>query len=166
MHVSSRVLVVAGLALGATRLPGQSSAREEADIRVARARSNRAIAAHDLDSAAVLWSPDYVGVSSTNSRAIGRDAERALLAQLFASRPDAVYVRTPASITVNVAWGQAGESGRWSGKWSGANGVTRVGGTYFAKWTKSSGAWTIVAETFVQTSCSGTNYCDTPPRVP
>jgi hypothetical protein len=166
VHVSSRILLGAALAVGATRLHGQSAATDEAAIRAARARSNRAIVAHNLDSAAALWSPDYVGVSSTNSRAIGRDAERALLAQLIAARPDVVYVRTPLSVSVNVAWGHAGESGRWSGKWSGADGVTRVGGTYFAKWTKASGTWTIVAETFVQTSCSGTHYCDAPPRVP
>src|SRR4029077_5118226 len=96
-----RGFIVAAFALAGA----QSAPSDETMIRAARARSNRAIAAPDLDSAAVLWSPDYVGISSTNSRAIGRDAERALVAQLIASRPDVVYVRTPASITVNSAWG-------------------------------------------------------------
>jgi len=102
---------------------------DEAAIRSARGRSNRAIAAHDLDSAAVIWSANYVGVSSRNDRAVGRDEERRQMAGIFASRPEVVFVRTPTSIAVNAQWAQAGENGRWTGKWSGPDGVTRVGGS-------------------------------------
>jgi ketosteroid isomerase-like protein len=161
--MTRRFLLVAAICLTvAERLVAQSSV-DEAAIRAARARSNHAIAAHDLDAAAAVWAQDYVGVSSGNARAIGRDDERAHFATLIATRKDVVFVRTPSSVTINTSWGQAGESGRWSGKWSGSDGVTRVGGIYFAKWKKADGEWKIIAETFVQTACSGTHYCDAPP---
>jgi hypothetical protein len=106
---------------------------DEASIRSARDRSNRAIAAHDLDGIASVWVPEFHSVSSTNAQTNGRDAARANFAQYFATRPDVVYLREPTSITVNTVWGQAGESGRWTGSWTQADGVTRVGGIYFAK---------------------------------
>lgn len=139
------------------------SRSEEAAVRAARTIQNRAIAAHDLDAIAAIWSIDYVGVSSANVRVLGRDGKREDFAKQFAARPDVVYVRTPTSITVNTAWAQAGESGRWSGRWTAQDGTTNIGGIYFAKWRKEDGVWRILAETFVQTSCSGTRYCDAPP---
>jgi ketosteroid isomerase-like protein len=155
------VITAASAAYGHAR-----ASTDESAIRAARDRSNRAIAAHDLDTAAAIWSKDYVGVSSGNGRAIGRDEERSQFAELIATRPRVVYVRTPQTVTVNTSWGQAGESGRWSGSWSAADGETRVGGVYFAKWKNEDGAWRIIAETFVQTMCSGTHYCDAPPTQP
>jgi ketosteroid isomerase-like protein len=136
---------------------------EEAAIRAARASQNRALAAHDLDAIAATWSIDYVGLSSTNARVIGRDAKREDFAKQFAARPNLLFVRTPTSIIVNTVWGHAAESGQWSGEWTLADGTTRVGGVYFAKWQKEEGVWRILAETFVQTSCTGTRYCDAAP---
>ncbi len=141
----------------------QKPSSDEAAIRAARERSNRAIAAHNLDAAAAIWSADYVGVTSRNARSIGRDEERKGFAELLATRPKVVFVRTPTSIVVNAKWAQAGETGRWTGSWSDSSGVTRVGGVYFAKWRRENGEWKILAETFVQTTCSGTRYCDNPP---
>ena len=144
---------------------GQSRNTDESSIRAERARSNRAIAEHDVDAVARVLLPEYVGVSSGNLRTVGRAAARASYARNFASRPGIVFIRTPRAITVNAAWGQAGESGRWTGRWSSANGVVRVGGEYFAKWKKLDGAWRLLAETFVQTTCTGGRYCDAPPAV-
>jgi hypothetical protein len=132
-------------------------------IRDARARSNRAIAAHDTISIASGWLPEFILVSSTNAQSIGRDAARTRYAQLFASRPDVIYVREPETIQVNLAWSQAAESGRWTGSWTQADGVTRVGGPYFAKWRKVDGRWMLLTEIFIQTSCSGSSYCTVPP---
>jgi ketosteroid isomerase-like protein len=164
-------LSIAAAAACAALVPSRSTAvqadprSEEAAIRAARASQNRALAAHDLDAIATTWSTDYVGLSSTNVRVLGRDAKRQDFAKQFAARPNLVFVRTPTSIIVNTAWAQAAESGQWSGEWTLADGTTRVGGVYFAKWQKEDGAWRILAETFVQTSCSGSRYCDAaPPR--
>src|SRR3954471_14643724 len=99
---------------------------DDTAIRAARDRSNRAIAAHDLDGVASVWLPEFHSVASTNAQAVGRDAARANFAQYFATRPDVVYLRQPATVTVNAAWGQAGESGDWTGSWSSPDGVTRV----------------------------------------
>ena len=100
---------------------------------------------------------------SGNARALSRDEERRQFTELVATRPHLTYLRTPEKISVNPDWQQAGESGHWSGHWSGVDGETRVGGIYFAKWKKEGADWRIIAETFVQMSCSGTRYCDTPP---
>jgi ketosteroid isomerase-like protein len=148
-------------ASGQQRTPTDSA--DEAMIRAARARYNQAIAAHDTVAVARDWHPDIVQVTSTNARYVGRDVARAHIIQVFASRPDVVYVREPERIDVNTAWGQASESGHWTGRWTQTDGVTRVGGRYFAKWRKVEGRWMVLTEVFVQTSCSGTTYCDRSP---
>jgi ketosteroid isomerase-like protein len=153
---------IACLALIAAASVGAQTTDERA-IRAARDRSNRAIAAHDLDGMAAIWLPEFHSVSSRNAQSNGRDSARADFAQIFATRRDVVYLREPTTITVNTAWGQAGESGRWTGSWTQADGVTRVGGIYFAKWKRVGAQWMLLAETFVQTTCSGTSYCKTPP---
>jgi len=132
-------------------------------IRGARTQSNRAIAAHDTVALSRVFLPEYVSVSSSNARSVGRESARSRYAQLFASRPDVIFVRTPDSITVNAAWGQAAESGRWTGQWTQPDGVTQVGGPYFAKWRKTGGQWLLLTEVFVQTSCAGSSYCTQPP---
>lgn len=136
---------------------------DETMIRSARARSNQAIAAHDVVKLADTWLPEFWLVSSTNAQSAGRDAARARFVQLFATRPDVVYERVPDRIEVNVSWGQAAESGQWTGRWTQADGVTQIGGGYFAKWRKIDGRWLLLAEVFVQTSCEGSSYCSLPP---
>lgn len=142
----------------------RATAIDESRIRAARGHSNRAIAAHDTAALASVWLPEFHMVSSTNVQSPGRAAAVARFADLFASRPDVIFVRTPSTITVNRQWGQAAEQGRWTGRWTQDDGVTRVGGIYFAKWKKAADEWKLLAETFVQTTCSGTRYCDSPPR--
>jgi len=139
---------------------------DEAAIRAVRARSNAAVAAHDVEGVVGVMAPDYLALSSTNSRTVGREAARASYADIFKGRPDVVFVRTPRAIEVNAAWGHAAEQGTWTGRWTAPDGPVRVAGSYFAKWVKPDGAWRIAAETFVQTSCAGGSYCTTPPGVP
>jgi len=159
MRIGLGVVLVAALAVPKS-VAGQA---DEGAIRAARARSNAAIQAHNLDAIAAVWLPEFVSVSSTNARSVGRDSARAGFSQLFATRPGVVFVRTPEKVDVNVAWGQAGESGTWTGTWTVADGGVRVSGEYFAKWKRVSGEWKLVAETFVQLACEGGKYCDGPP---
>ena len=164
--ISPRGIVVFAAILTATLstpAPCQATKADEAAIRAARDRSNRAIAAHDVDGTTRVFLPEYVSVSSGNGRTVGRDAGRANYTQIFANRPGVVFVRTPRTITVNATWGQAGESGHWTGRWSSPDGLIRVGGEYFAKWKTLGGHWRLLTETFVQTTCSGGHYCDAPP---
>ena len=136
---------------------------DETAIRNARAENNRAIAAHDTIAIASIWLPEFWLVSSANAQSAGRDAARARFAQIFASRPDVVFVRTPETIHVNPSWGQAAESGHWTGRWTQSDSVTLVGGRYFAKWRKVNGRWMLLAEVYVQTACSGSSYCAATP---
>ena len=158
-------LVLAVPHAGSAQRTGSVAAQrhDEEMIRAARAGSNRAIASHDTLALASVWLPEFWTVSSTNAQSAGRDAARARYAELFASRPDVVYVRQPEKIDVNAAWRQAAEYGQWRGRWTQADGVTRVGGPYFAKWRKVEDRWLLLAEVFVQTSCSGSSYCNVPP---
>jgi ketosteroid isomerase-like protein len=136
---------------------------DEAQIRAARAETNRAIARHDLPSLTRHWLPEFHMISSTNEQSAGRDIARARFQQIFASRANVVYVREPDRIEVNQAWGHAAESGHWTGRWSDNAGSTRVGGPYFAKWRKVNDRWMLLAEVFVQTSCAGPRYCNIRP---
>ena len=128
-------------------------------IREARERSNAAIAAHDADALAQGWMVDVTVVTSTGATQSGREANRNGFAAQFTSRPDVVYVRTPTDITVMPSWDVASERGTWTGQWTQADGVTRIGGTYQAQWRKVNGAWLLQAELFVPTHCTGSSWC-------
>lgn len=128
-------------------------------IREARAKSNAAIAAHDAEALAQVWKTDVTVVISTGATTSGREANRASFAAQFASRPDVVYVRTSAEIEVMASWNVASERGTWTGQWTQADGVTKIGGTYLAQWRKVNGAWLLQAELFVPTHCTGSSWC-------
>jgi uncharacterized protein (TIGR02246 family) len=142
-------------------MDAQSS--DEQLIRAARARSNAAIAAHDLEGLSSVWMDNVHVVTSTGASNAGRAANRASFAAHFQERPDVRYVRTPESVQVFAAWNVASEQGRWTGSWTQADGVTRIGGTYLAQWRKIDGVWLIQAELFVPTECGGSSYCNSHP---
>lgn len=128
-------------------------------IREARSRSNAAIAAHDADALALIWMSDVTVVTSTGASQSGRPANRDSFAAHFTARPDVVYIRTPDAIEVMPAWDVASERGTWTGQWTQADGITRIGGTYLAQWRKVNGAWLLQAELFVPTHCTGSSWC-------
>jgi hypothetical protein len=103
-------------------------------------------------------------VTSTGASQAGREINRARFAGQFKERPDVVYLRTPETVDVFGAWDVASERGRWTGQWTQADGVTRIGGTYLAQWRKINGEWLIQAELFVPTECTGSSYCRRHPR--
>ena len=138
-------------------------AADEQLIREARARSNRAIAAHDLGAIAREWMPDVHVLSSTSAQTAGRDANRERMAAQFKNRPDTIYVRRPTNIVVYPAWAVASERGEWTGKWTEPDGALEIGGTYQAQWRKIDGQWLIQAELFVPTRCTGAKYCNQRP---
>jgi len=157
-------LLLSCVAVSATL--GQKSNTDEAAIRAARARSNRAIAAHDVEGTVSVMAPGFISVSSRNSRDLSREDARTGYRELFATRKGVVFVRTPSVIEVNREWRHAAEQGKWTGRWSTDDGDVRVGGTYFAKWLEIRGEWKLLTETFVQTSCVGKSYCEAAPSVP
>ena len=128
-------------------------------IRAARARSNAAIAVHDLAGIAREWMPEVSVLSSTGKETGGRDANQANLARQFELRPDTKYIRTPSSVEVFAAWDVAAERGDWVGSWTEPDGPLVIGGTYQAQWRLNHGIWLILAELFVPAYCSGGAYC-------
>ena len=132
---------------------------DEASIREARARSNQAIAVHDLAAIARIWMEDVHVVSSTSAQTAGRELNQQRMARRFTSRPDTVYVRRPATIEVYAPWAVASERGEWTGRWTEPDGSLELAGTYQAQWRRVDGQWLIQAELFVPTRCSGAAYC-------
>lgn len=128
-------------------------------IRAARARSNAAIAAHDLDAIVREWMPDVTVVSASGRGSCGQQTCRGFLARQFAARPDTVYVRTPHKLTVFAPWTVAAEEGEWIGTWTEPDGALRIGGSYQAQWRYVEGRWLIQGELFVPLHCAGSAYC-------
>lgn len=151
------VLVV--MLAGGVPAAAQPASADETAIRAARARSNAAIAAHDVTGIAGHWLPDVHIVTSTSAQASGRDANRERMAQQFERRRDTVYVRTPSAVDVLAPWAVASERGAWTGRWTEPDGVVEIAGTYLAQWRKTSDGWRIQAELFVPTRCTGSAYC-------
>ena len=160
-------LAVFACALGANsashlRATGFQSSDEQL-IREARARSNQAIAAHDVGAIARVWMEDVHVVSSTSAQTVGREQNRQRMARQFTNRPDTVYVRRPAVIDVYPSWAVASERGDWTGRWTEPDGALEIAGTYLAQWRKVDGQWLIQAELFVPTRCTGATYCQQRP---
>jgi ketosteroid isomerase-like protein len=84
---------------------------DEQQIRDARARSNQAIAAHDLGAMARVWMEDVHVVSSTSAQTAGREPNQQRMARQFTNRPDTIYVRRPSAIDVYPSWAVASERG-------------------------------------------------------
>ena len=156
------ILVLLGALSRADHLLAQQS-EDERLIRETRARSNEAIAAHDLTAIARAWMPDVHVVSSTSAQTAGSQANQQRMARQFELRPDTVYVRTPRTIDVLSSWNVASERGEWIGRWTEPDGKLEIGGTYQAQWRKIDGRWLIQAELYVPTHCRGSKYCERRP---
>jgi ketosteroid isomerase-like protein len=164
MQLLTAVLVLLTASSSSDRLGAQPSA-DEGLIREARARSNAAIAAHDLAGIASAWIPDVHVVTSTSAQAGGIQANRERMARQFQMRPDTVYVRTPVTVEVFAPWNVASERGEWIGRWTEPDGKLEIGGTYQAQWRKIDGRWLIQAELYVPTHCRGAKYCQARPPI-
>jgi ketosteroid isomerase-like protein len=155
--VATKALIL--VAFLVTTVTGQQPATDEAAIRLARSRSNAAIAKHDVAGITAHWMPDVHIVTSTSAQGTGRDVNEQRMVEQFKLRPDTVYVRTPITVEVNTPWAVASERGEWTGRWTEPDGVVEIGGAYHAQWRKLAGVWLIQAELFVPTHCRGSAYC-------
>ena len=137
--------------------------RDEELIRDARARSNAAIAEHDLEGIASIWMDNLHVTTSTSALGDGKQANQQRMGEQFKRRPDTTYVRTPGKVEVFAAWSVASEQGSWIGKWTEPDGAVEIGGTYLAQWRKVAGRWLIQSELYVPTHCKGSKYCNQRP---
>ena len=147
------------LVTGVTGVPADS----EDLICSVRARSNAAIAAHDLAGVAREWMADVHVVSAAGLQATGPAACSMILARQFAARPDTKYVRTPRVVKVFAPWEVASERGDWLATWTEPDGPLELGGTYEAQWRFLAGRWLIQGELFVPGYCRGGAYCERHP---
>ena len=132
---------------------------DEESIRACRAQSNAALARRDVDAIASFWTEEIHVTSSMSSQLCGVEANRRLYQDLFASRPDTLYIRTPSEVVVMPAWQVALEAGEWVGTWTDPDGAVRVSGRYMAQWLRGAAGWRIQAELYVPTACEGGAYC-------
>jgi ketosteroid isomerase-like protein len=122
-----------------------------------RAANNRALAAHDVDRAMAIAADDYVTVGGDSSIERGTAESRKGWVEEFATPGHDRYVRTPVEVEIGERKGvlRAAESGRWEGIDHKVAGEARPFGRYFVHWTKASGMWRAVSETYVTLGCRG-----------
>jgi ketosteroid isomerase-like protein len=118
--------------------------KQVAAIKEARAASNKAIAAHDVDGISRYWLNDFVQVRGNSLHDVGKDTIIASWKKLFMSNPEVSYIRNPDEIIVSENDTLAWETGKWLGIHSYSK-----GGNYSAMWRKVNGEWKIQAELFV-----------------
>lgn len=137
--------------------PGTYFAREISSLRSLRAQNNRAIAAHDLDATMRIVGEDSVLVGGNSGIDRSRDDNRKGWAEEFARPGHDRYIRTPTRFEVGARKGvlRAAELGTWQGIDHLATGDSRPYGSYFVHWSKATGEWKVVAETYVTLGCRG-----------
>lgn len=118
-------------------------------IAARRKLTNRLIAAHDAARLKPFFHPEMTVIAGDGSRLLGAAAVLAAFAAQFADPAFVTYERIPDTITLDDAGARAAEAGRWTALWRGADGETRLAGTYLAAWRKVTGQWVIESELFV-----------------
>jgi uncharacterized protein (TIGR02246 family) len=148
-----RIVAAEDLDPGAGNMP--EHAADAAAIRALRARSNRAIAEHDMAGFTPAFDDDAVFVWSNGTTAIGKAGLMQFFARDFADPAFDRYVRTAARVAVAANGVRAVEHGTWTALKHDAAGQTRYGGDYSAHWMKKDGAWRIQGELYVKLHCEG-----------
>lgn len=145
------VIVVAGLAAA---FAAQTPADE---IRAVRERSNRALAARDIEGFAAALAPDYVLVRGNGTFAPTREEAVAAIAAGFRDPGGVRYERSPERIELSKVAALAAEHGRWTAKLP--SGKLAFRGTYLAMWRRTEAGWRIRSELFVVLECGDEPSC-------
>jgi ketosteroid isomerase-like protein len=143
------------LILATSAVPLGAQQHDAALIREARARSNDAIAAHDIDGILAELDSAFQITAGSGRFLQSRNAMGEAFSAQFAEFPDAVYVRSAESVEIGDSQLLGFESGTWVGEWTTPTGPLRTGGRYSASWSKASGSWKIRSELFVTLFCEG-----------
>jgi uncharacterized protein (TIGR02246 family) len=154
-------LVIASSCASVTKaIEAIATSAPDKEIRNVRERSNKAIAAHDLDAVSETMTPDVVVTGGKGAVFIGRDSVRARFRRSFADTTFIDYLRTSDSITVSTSQPElAAEHGHWMGRFHTANGIEDIGGVYLAMWRRTNDGWRIRSELFVALTCHGSHAC-------
>jgi ketosteroid isomerase-like protein len=129
----------------------------EREIRAARERSNRALAARDAKAMADTLASDFVQVRGSGAFTPSKEAYLESLTQSFADLKAVTYRRTPDKIEVSSAAPLAAEHGHWVTLRS--DGVSAYGGTYLAMWRLTEAGWKVRSEMYVWLDCHDAAAC-------
>ena len=152
------VLLTFGCARGSTTWDHEETSGA-AGVRAMRARSNAAIAAHDIESFSATLLPEVVVTSGHGGVRVGLDSVRASIARAFADSTFVDYVRTTDRVDLSAVRPIAAEHGRWIGHWRTADGAEEISGTYLAMWRLTDAGWRVRSELFVSLACRGPRMC-------
>lgn len=148
----------AAAAAAAAATPAEAAyAEDKRAILALRDANNRALAAHDLDAAMNIAADDYVVTGGDSGIDRSTAENRKAWAAEFARPGYGRYVRTPVDLEVGERKGvlRASESGTWEGLDHMPAGESRPYGRYFVHWSKASGRWRVVSESYVTLGCRG-----------
>lgn len=151
-------VLIGSLFIGGQQLQAADTyATDRASILALRAQNNRALAAHDLDGTMRIVATDYVRVGGNSGIERSPAENRKRWAEEFNTPGHDRYVRTPTKIEVGLRKGvlRAAELGHWEGIDHKPTGISRPYGEYFVHWSKISGHWLVVSETYVTLGCRG-----------
>ena len=148
-------IVVPIVVLSIASITVAQSDLEREQIREVRAEYNDAIARHDVASIISFLDDEYQITTSLGQLIQDRDGEAESWQDLFESRRDLLYVRSPESIEISADYPLAAEIGTWVGTWSTSEGPVRTGGRYTAMWRRVDATWKVRSELFVALYCNG-----------
>ena len=131
-------------------------------VKVQRAESNAAIAAHDAARLRKLFDDDYHGIQGTSGDidSGGEATARSYADNEFKDPTFVTYRRTPTSVADAQSGKRVAEAGTWEGIWRTPDGTMRKTGVYLAMWIPSGGTWRLKSEAFVTLACTGSATCD------
>jgi ketosteroid isomerase-like protein len=135
----------------------QVSSDAAAEIRAARARSNRAMATRDIKAFAESLAADYVMVRGNGVFTPSREAYVERISVDFKDPSTMTFERFADKIEISAAAPLAAEQGHWTG--SRPNGKRAYGGTYLAMWRRTEAGWKIRSELFVVLTCDDEAAC-------
>jgi ketosteroid isomerase-like protein len=136
-----------------------ADAGDVAAIKQQRARSNAAIAAHEVARLTPVQMPDYAILPGSSGKPLGAEELAGRLGTAFQDPSFVTYVRTPERVRVSSSGKRAAETGRWVGTWRKADGEMRLTGVYQAMWVPGPGGWGLQNESFVTLRCTGSRSC-------
>ena len=130
-----------------------------AQIRLLRAQSNAAVAAHDYRAMRQFFLADYTIFPGSSGRPFNADEMEKRIAGDFTDPSFVTYVRTPLRVTISDRRQRAVEVGRWAGTWRKADGIMTVRGVFQATWNPTPSGWRLKNESFVTLACRGSRAC-------
>lgn len=149
--LSGLAMTIAGVVVAAPLLV--ASPADEAAIRQARAVMNKGFADHNIE-AMTAFMTDTLTFSGPAWRLVGKQQLSETHKRFWEQRPDVTWEYNPSEIVAFEAWKWLSERGLWHQKWTAADGVTELRGTYQSFWKRVNGKWMLDAHLFVTTSCA------------